>query len=380
MGIFSHPIHYVKLAFLLTLVSISFSMASETSDTLGSGTVIVLPLKSQIDKTLLYLFRRGFQTAENQKNLKGIIIDMDTPGGRLKETEEIISWMRALSGKGIPIYSYVNTRAQSAGAIICLGSDEFFMAPGSRIGSAAPILMSPMGGVQEVGDDIKEKILSDTRALVRGLAQENGYLPELAMAMVDQEVEVKIGERIICPKGELLNLTAQEASEVIPPMEKPLLATAVVENLEELIALKGFSNCTITHIEPSGSESLARWLTLMAPFLMAAAFIGIYVEIKTPGFGVPGIIGIVCLIIFLFGHYIAGLAGKEDIFLVFIGVCLLAVEIFVLPGFGIAGILGVAALFAGMILTMIPKLPKLPKLPQDGFKQSALNHFLIMRS
>ena len=340
------------------------------------GKVLIVPIKDQIDKTLLFFLRRIFQTADRNNTIKAIVIDMDTPGGALRETEEIIAWMRSFNAKGIPIYVYVNPRAQSAGAIISLASDGIFMAPGSRIGSAAPILMNPMGGPEEMSDDIKEKILSDTRALVRGLAQEKGYIPDLAVAMVDNNVEVKIGDRIVCPKGELLNLTAKDAVEVIPPREKPLLATGIVSNIPELIKWVKLGHLEPMEVQPDGAEELARWITMLAPLLMAAAFIGIYIEFKTPGFGIPGIIGIVSLVLFLFGHYIAGLAGKEDVFLVILGITLIAVEVFVLPGFGIAGILGIGALLGGMILAMIPHLPKNPDLPKEVFRPINLKPFL----
>ena len=342
----------------------------------SEGSVLIVPIKDQIDKTLLFFLRRTFQTAQRNKAIKAIIIDMDTPGGSLRETEEIVSWMRSFSSDGIPIYVYINPRAQSAGAIISLASDGIFMAPGSRIGSAAPILMNPMGGTEEMSDDIKEKILSDTRALVRGLAQEKGYLPDLAVAMVDKNLELKIGDKVVSPEGELLNLTAQEAIEIIPPMEKPLLATAIVDNISELLELKKLDKLTLINAEPAGAETLARWITLLAPFLMAAAFIGIYIEVKTPGFGIPGIIGIVSLILFLFGHYIAGLAGREDIFLVVIGLILIAVELFILPGFGVAGILGIGALLVGMIMAMVPHLPKQPSLPKDMIRTVNIKPFL----
>ena len=343
----------------------------------NTGSVLIVPLKDQVDKALLFFLRRAFQTANNRDDLKAIVIDMDTPGGGLRETEEIISWMRSFNAKGIPIFTFVNPRAQSAGAIICLASDDIYMAPGSRIGSAAPILMNPMGGTEEMPDDVREKILSDTRALVRGLAQEKGYLPELAVSMVDSNVEVKIGERIVCPKGELLNLTAQDAIEVIPPREKPLLATGIVSDVAELLKNKQLEHLEPIQIEPAGAESLARWITVLAPLLMAAAFLGIYLEVKTPGFGIPGIIGIVSLILFLFGHYIAGLAGKEDIFLVVIGLTLIAVEVLILPGFGIAGVLGVVAFLSGLILAMIPRLPdRPPDIPKEVFKPLSLKPYL----
>jgi membrane-bound serine protease (ClpP class) len=185
------------------------------------------------------------------------------------------------------------------------------------------------------------------------------------MKMVDKNVEFKIGDRIICPQGQLLNLTAEEAVEIIPPLEHPLLATSIVDDIPGLLANRQIQNHVIKTFTPHSAEKLAYWITLLSPILMAAAFIGIYIEFKTPGFGLPGIIGSISLVLFLFGHYIAGLAGKEDIFLVILGITLLLVEVFILPGFGFCGLLGIAALLGGMIMAMIPLFPTVPNLPSD---------------
>ncbi len=337
---------------------------------------MIIPLKAQIDKAMLFYLRRGFQRAKENKELRAIVIDMDTPGGELRVTEEIISWIRSLNAEGIKIYSYVNPRAQSAGAIISLATDAIYMSPGSRIGSAAPILMAPGGGIQEMPDDVKEKILSDTRALVRGLAQEKGYLPELGAAMVDNGIEVKIGEEVVCAKGELLNLTAEEAIKIIPPREIPLLAQAIANDINELAGHAGIVNPQFTTFKEHGAEKFARLITMIAPFLMTLGFLGIYMEMKTPGFGLPGILGACCIILFLFGHYIAGLAGKEDVLLVMIGFVLIAVEIFLLPGFGVCGLLGILAVIGGIIMSMIPYIPQVPELPNVTFKPMLLEAYL----
>ncbi len=374
-----HHNSFVKNSIAYCLVIFLFCLLghSESGKTERSGNqVMIIPLKAQIDKAMLFYLRRGFQLAKENKDVGTIVIDMDTPGGELRVTEEIISWIRSINTEGIKIYSYVNSRAQSAGAIICLATDAIYMAPGSRIGSAAPILMAPGGGIQEMPDDIKEKILSDTRALVRGLAQEKGYLPELGAAMVDNSIEVKIGEQIVCEEGELLNLTAEEAVEIIPPRLKPLLAQAITRDINELVEQEGIKNPQFTTFREHGTEKLARLITMIAPFLMTLGFLGIYMEMKTPGFGLPGILGACCIALFLFGHYIAGLAGKEDILLVMIGFVLIVVEIFLLPGFGVCGLLGILAVIGGIIMAMIPHIPQVPELPNVTFQPVFLEAYL----
>jgi membrane-bound serine protease (ClpP class) len=328
---------------------------SAASSESSSKTVFVLPLQGAIDQALMILYRRAFSEVEEMKP-DLVVIDIDTPGGRLLETEEIIAWMRSVD---TPIYAYVNTHAQSAGAIISFGSDKIFMAPGSRIGSALPIIMGS-GGVADLPEKVYEKLLSDTRALVRGVAEENGHNPDVAVAMVDPAEKVVIGERVVCDEGELLNLTAREAVEIIPPQTTPLLAEAIVDDLDALLDYVGLSDAQVIRFAPEPAEDLARWIVKIGPILFALGLIGIYLEIKTPGIGLPGIAGATCLIIYFFGHHVAGLAGVEELVLVLVGLILIALEIFVIPGFGIAGVLGIIAVFAGMFLGLVPHIPEIP--------------------
>lgn len=317
--------------------------------------VVVLPLQGPVDQALMILFRRAFREIEaTQPDL--VVIDIDTPGGGLLETEEIIAWMRSID---IPIHAYVNTHAQSAGAIISLGADRIFMAPGSRIGSALPIIMGS-GGVADLPENVYEKLLSDTRALVRGVAEENGHNPQLAMAMVDPAERLVIGERVVCEEGELLNLTAREAVEIIPPETRPLLADAVVDDLAALLEHVGLEDAEVVRFEPEPAEALARWIVRIGPILFAVGLLGIYLEIKTPGIGLPGLVGAVCLIIYFFGHHVAGLAGIEELALVVIGLVLIGLEVFVIPGFGIAGTLGILCIVIGMFLGLVPLIPDMP--------------------
>ncbi len=318
--------------------------------------VYVLPLEGVIDQGLMILFRRAFKEIEEaEPDL--LIIEIDTPGGRLLETEEIIAWMRAAK---VPIYAFVNRHAQSAGAIVSFGSDRIFMAPGSRIGSALPVIMAP-GGAADLPEKVHEKMISDTRAMVRGIAREKGHWEDIAVAMVDPDYEVKVNDHVISEAGKLLNLTAREAVEVIPPREKPVLAEAIVEDLEALLEHVGMEDAEVVEFKSLPAESLARWIIMIGPALFALGILGIYMEFRTPGIGLPGMVGAVCLLIYFFGHHVGGLAGIEDLALLVLGLVLIAVEVFVIPGFGVAGILGLISLFTGLVMSLVPRLPSLPE-------------------
>ncbi|MFO7820664.1 MAG: NfeD family protein [Lentisphaeria bacterium] len=356
-----------------------------------AGKVVLLPIQGPIDKGLMILCRRAFREVEKLKP-DAVIVGITTDGGGLVQTEEIIAWMRSVD---VPIYSYVNIfgtnksgkrgpRALSAGAIISFGTEKIFMAPGSRIGSAMPIMVSG-GQVQELPEDVQEKFLSNTRALVQGLAQENGHLEDLALCMVDPEHELKIGDRVICEKGEILNLNAEEAIEVIPPRAKPLLAASIEPDLEAVLKKLGLDDAEIIRIQLQPAEKLARWIVGIGPVLFMLGIIGIFIEMKTPGLGIPGLTGACMLAVYFFGHYVAGLAGMEDIALVTVGLILLVLEIFVIPGFGVAGILGLLCIGAGTILGMIPYIPEIPSdLPNwsapglGDYLEGALIRFLII--
>lgn len=339
-----------------------------------SRSVFVLPVHGTIDQSMLYVFRRAFREIERTRP-NAVILDLDTPGGRLAETREILQWLRSLPAE-TPVYAYVNPDAYSAGAILCLGTQGIFMSPGSNIGDALPILINPMSGnVQGVPDDIKEKMISPTRALVRGLAQENGYNVEIAEAMVDPDIEVTIGP-VSCPPGKLLTLTAQEATAPVPPDGKPLLARAVVDSIEALLPLVDLAGARVRRFEEVGAERLARWITGLGPLLFGLAILALVIEFKTPGFGFFGITGIVLLAVYFFGHYVAGLAGYEEMLVVLVGIILLGIEIFVTPGFGVMGILGIALVALGSILALIPALPR-PPVALPGLDAITLDAYLV---
>ena len=349
----------------------------------GQQRILVLQLREQVDPVLEIVIRKAFAEARKDELVQAIIIDMNTPGGRIDNTKVIID---AIRSSRVPVYTFVNTEAISAGSIIALATKGIFMAPVSTIGCATPIMISSDGAVQEVSGDFNEKMLSYTRSLARSLAQSNGYMPDLAEAFVDRTVEVKIGDRVISEAGKLLTLTAVEAVEIIPPRTTPLLARAIVPDLEGIAKELGLPNATIVRIEPSESERLARFLTMLSPILLMIALAAGYMEIKTPGFGIPGTISLICFFLFLSANHVAGFSGALEPILIIIGVILLLLELFVIPGFGVAGILGLGCLVTGIIMAMVPSMPGVPELPGfpewsksdvQPFLQVALINFLI---
>ena len=322
--------------------------------------VYVIPVNGMIERALVYAIRRGIEQA-GRDGATAIILDMDTPGGRMDACEDIVNLLGDLK---IPTYTYVNPNAISAGAIIAMATDHIYMSPAGRIGDAMPLLMSPLpfSGPQAIPEDLKEKFLSPTEALIRSAAQRKGHDPALAAAMVRADREYKVGDRIICEKGHILTLTAADAAERFGPDGSPLLSEGTMETLEDLLRATGLSDASVRRIEITGAERIARFIESfpVSGLLLALGLLALYIEFKTPGFGLPGITGIALLAIWFWGHHIAGLAGAGEILLFVAGLVLLVVEIFFVPGFGVPGIAGIILMIAALVMAMLQHYPDRP--------------------
>ena len=344
-----------KLLFIFALLSSVLAPSTQAGSVLSgpSAPVYVIPIRGQIEGALLYVIRRGLAEA-GRHNAAAVLLLMDTPGGTLSAASDIV---RSIQASSIPVHTYVEKQALSAGAIIALSSKTIHMAPGSVIGDALPIMISPIGGVQDMSEGVEEKAVSAVSALIRSAAQASGHDPELAEKMVRREREYKIGDEVISPPGQLLTLTAEEAARPGPQAGKPLLSSGTVADLPSLLETLGLADRNLVEMEISASERIARLIAAAAPILMMLGMLGLYLEFRTPGFGLPGIFGALCLVLFFWGHHIAGLAGMEDLILFLAGILLVLAEIFVIPGFGVAGILGIALVFLSLVGAMTRMVP-----------------------
>ncbi len=348
-----------KLIYLLLSIiifsTLTASINAQTNKESTADIAYVIPIHDMIERALVYVVRRGVTEAE-ALNASVIIIDMNTPGGRLDATAEII---KILTSTKIPTYTFVNPDAISAGAITAMATDHIYMAPGSRIGDAMPIMMSPlpMGGPKALPNDLKEKAVSPTVAMIRAVAQRKGHDAQLAEAMVRAEFEYKIGDKIICPAGQLLTLTSQDAEQIIGEGDNthPLLSAGTVNDITALLKSIGHESAKVVTLKPSAVEKLARTIDgfPMSGILLALGLLGLYIEYKTPGFGIPGISGILILAIWFWGHHIAGMANILEISIFTIGIILLLAEIFIIPGFGLAGITGMLLIFISLFMSML---------------------------
>ena len=340
---------------------------AQARDVIHKGDIIVIPLRGEISPSLLMFLRRAEKAAESSGAL-AIIFEMDTYGGRLDSAAEITN---VLNRATIPTYTFINSNAGSAGSLIALATQHIYMAPVSAIGAAAPVLLT--------GEDLplteREKTISYWTALTRSSASKNGHNPDVGEAFINKDKEVKIGDRVIHPKGTVLTLSAQEATEKING--KPLLADGIAASVVDLTQKAGLKGKVVA-LNPSGFEQLALWITALAPLLLLGGILGAYLEFKIPGASLPGIISAICFALFFLGHYFAGLAGWEVVALFILGLVLVIIEIlFFAHSTIVFGVAGVFFMLAAMLWAMIDRYPEQPFFPTGDMLAIPLRNLLI---
>src|SRR4051812_34455628 len=268
----------IAVGFLFLILCLDQPAASQfapAEEPAATRKVYVLPVRDDIMPPLLYVVRRGVKAAmEDRADL--LVLDMETNGGRVDTTEEIIAVLNQFKGQTV---TYVNRKAFSAGAFIAVATQKIFMAPQSVIGAAAPIMLSPGGGVEKLPDTVEAKMTSGVRALVRTSAEKNGYNADVIEAMIDRTKEVEIDGEVINEKGRILTLTNLQAEKQFGTPPKPLLSSGTVDSIEGVMAGLGFAGAKIVRVEATGAEKLATWLTAIGPLLLLAGIIGTYIEL-----------------------------------------------------------------------------------------------------
>ncbi|HEY6111806.1 MAG TPA: hypothetical protein VIV62_04770 [Chthoniobacterales bacterium] len=354
---------------ILSAVALVLPAGAQTRDVIHKGDVVVVPLRGEISLSMLMFLRRAEKLAESD-GASAIIFEMNTYGGRLDAAADITN---VLNRATIPTYTFINTNAGSAGALIALATQHIWMAPVSAIGAAAPVL--PTG--EDVPLTEREKTISYFSALIRSSAVKNNHNPDIGEAFMNKDKEVKIGDRVIHPKGTVLSLNAQEAAERING--KPLLADGVADSVVDLMQKAGLKGNQVA-FQPTGFEQLAFWITALAPLLLLVGIIGAYLEFKIPGVTWPGIVSAICFALFFLGHYFAGLAGWEVVALFVLGMVLVIIEIlFFAHSTIVFGVVGIFLVLASLLWAMIDRYPGETFLPTGRMLAvPLLNLFLAM--
>lgn len=344
------PLIFTILA-LLSLPLRAATLAPATAT--GPARVVVIPLRDEVAEPMFYILRRGLKQAIAD-GADTVVLDLKTPGGALDVTFEMMEAIAKFPGKTI---TFVNDEAMSAGAFISASTDEIWFTPKGVIGAAAP--------VQATGADVdatmKQKLTSYLTARIRANSEGRGYRGEVVSAMIDSDFELKIDGQILKEKGKLLSLTATEAGKNYGTPPQPLLSAGIAENVDALLKQRfGARPFTVTTLEVTWSENLARWLQGASAILLGLGIVALYIEFKTPGFGVFGATGIVLLALVFLGNYAAGLSGHEPILFFAAGVVLVGVELFFFPGVVVMAVAGIALILGSLVWSMADLWPNEP--------------------
>jgi membrane-bound serine protease (ClpP class) len=299
--------------------------------------VYVAPIEGIIDLGLAPFVERVLAEATEAK-ASAVVLEINTFGGRV---DAAVLIRDALLRARVRTVAFINKRAISAGALISLAAETIVMAEGGTIGAATPVQMGAPG---DASKPVDEKSVSYMRKEFRATAESRKRPPLVAEAMVDPDVVIAG----VIAKGKLLTLTTTEALKLG-------VADVRADSLEAVLKHLKLPGAEVRRPTVNWAEQLVRFFThpVLSSVLMTVGILGIIVELRTPGFGVPGVLGLTSLGLFFWGHWLVRLAGWEEILLVTLGLILLALEIFVIPGFGVAGVLGILALGGGLALSLV---------------------------
>lgn len=312
-----------RLGFILSLIFIfmftSLTFAQDES-------VYVVPIKGEINRATHNYVRDVVDDLNNRNDVEAIIFEIDTYGGLIDEAEKI---KNVIISTNIPTISYVNTRAASAGALITIASERVVVAPSASIGSAETVPNT-------------EKILSHWKSVLRDTAQLRGRDTEIVEAMADSKIVIEG----LSPAGSLLSLTSQEAYEYG-------IADFVAADISEILAEFNLSSANVQVEEEGLQIKLAKYISspFVSSLLLTIAFVGLVIEIFTPGFGVGGTISIIGFGLYFGGNILAGNSNWTSLVLFVIGLLLLVIE-GIVPGFGLPGISGMILILLGTVLAM----------------------------
>ena len=342
------------------------------SDPPAERGVAYVRIEGQLDVGHLGQLKRALDTAR-ERDLDRLVVALDTPGGAVELMWQIGQALREVSEGGVVPVAWVDDRALSAGVLVALSCERVYVTPTASLGASLPVQPGPAGieALPEEGG-VREKVTSALRAEFRAAAEARHRPAALAEGMIDPRIGVYViredGEqrivngrewedlralpdapelvRTIARPGELVTLSGGEAVELG-------FADGVAASFEELLEKIGKSGTAVAGIERRRSDDWLVWLDALMPVLIAAGLVLAYTEIKTPGFGVPGVLAVACFALVLAGRWLAGLADVPHVVAVALGVALIALEVFVMPGTLWAGILGGVLVLGGLVAASV---------------------------
>jgi len=316
----------MKKSILLIMAVFSLTAA------LAQQKIMVMEMKDVIDPRMHRYVELALAEAESRE-ADIVIIEMDTYGGTLNDAKEIVDKIMHFKK---PVWVFINSDAASAGALISIACDSIYMAPGATIGAATV--------VDGQGQKAPDKYQSYMRSIMRATAEEKGRDPRIAEGMVDENIEIEGVKKA----GQVITFSTSEALQ-------HGFCDARVASIEDILKRNNITDYTLDRFELGVTEKIIS--LVLNPFISSLLILiiiaGIYFEMQTPGLGFAGLAALVALIVYLVPYYLNGLAANWEIAAFVIGLALIAVEIFVIPGFGIAGIAGLVLTVGSLFLIMI---------------------------
>jgi membrane-bound serine protease (ClpP class) len=264
-----------------------------------------------------------------------ILIEMDTYGGAVTDADEIRT--RILESR-IPVYVFINKDAASAGALISIACDSIYMAPGASIGAATVV-----NGTD--GTAAPDKYQSYMRSMMRSTAEATGRNPQIAEAMVDEKLVVAG----ISDSSSVITFSVAEAIQND-------FCEGEYASAKEILEAQGLQSAEIIAYEEKTVDTIISFFLspAVSGILILLIIGGIYFELQTPGIGFPLALAVSAALLYFIPYYLNGLAENWEILAFVIGIILLAVEFFVIPGFGVFGVAGIVMTLGGLVLGMLP--------------------------
>ncbi|TAL58662.1 MAG: nodulation protein NfeD [Bacteroidetes bacterium] len=327
----------VLVSFLLLTSSLMFGQKKN---------IFVLPIKEEIGPASARHIEEGFMQAKQFK-ADYIILHINTYGGAVDAADKMRT---AILNSKVPVFAFIDNNAASAGALISIACDSIYMAPGGNIGAATV--------VDQNGALTPEKYQSYMRSMLRSTAEKSGRDPRIAEAMNDPRVYIPG----VNDSGKVLTFTTSEAI-------KNNYCEGEAKTVEEVLKLAHIDNFEIEEYKISGVGTVIDWLInpFISGILIMIIIAGIYYEFQAPGTIFPIAASIVAALLYFAPHYLEGLAENWEILVFLAGLILLAVEVFVIPGFGVAGVAGILFIVLGLTLSLVKSVPSdLPVNLPDG--------------
>lgn len=320
-------LHYIFF-FLFGFISVSLNAQEKPTK------IYTFKIDKDIDPAMNRRVKIAMEEAVNQE-ASLIFIEMDTYGGAVNDADDIRTMILESE---IPVYVFINKDAASAGALISIACDSIYMAPGGSIGAATVV-----NGTD--GAAAPDKYQSYMRSMMRSTAEATGRDPKIAEGMVDEKIEIEG----VTTAGSVITFSVSEAI-------KYGFSEGEYKSMEAILEAQNLQDAEILAYEEDFVDKVIS--IFLSPAISGVLILiiigGIYFELQTPGVGFPILAAIVATLLYFIPYYLNGLAENWEIIIFILGILLLAVELFVIPGFGIFGVLGIVFILGGLVLGMLP--------------------------